>query len=37
VTFESVLRRVGGFDDGPDDADAFGRALAARLGWALPA
>lgn len=36
VSFESVFRRVGGFHDGPDDADAFGRALAARLGWAMP-
>ena len=36
VTFPSIVRRFGGFRDGPDDAQGFGRELAARLGWALP-
>ena len=36
VSFQSIVRRSGGFHTGPDHADAFGRTLAARLGWALP-
>jgi hypothetical protein len=36
VTFRSVVRRFGGFHDGPDDAERFGRTLAAGLGWTVP-
>lgn len=36
VSFRSVVRRFGAFHDGPDDAERFGRSLAARLGWSLP-
>lgn len=36
VAFESVVRRTGGFHDGPNDAEGLGRAVAGRLGWELP-
>ena len=36
VSFESVVGRSVGFETGPDDAEAFGRVLAARLGWTVP-
>jgi len=36
VSFESVVRGSAGLHPGPDDAEKFGRALAARLGWTLP-